>query len=894
MSSPAPLTPKHSSDHGLLVFRKAEFLLVGGLLAVLLLLILALEAAHDALAPVLPHPILRFIIIALIVIVLVIMSWALALLRRAQSAISGRLRAQRGFQTLAFQDWQTGLPNRYAFEQRLPDAIVHAEATGRAVAVGVIDLDDFKIFNDVHGITAGDQLLEDVGKRLRGALPPGQFIGRLGADEFVLLLDLPENHATIPAAEAMLQHLETAFARPFRVQGGAEVVVTMSLGIALYPHDGVNRDTLLRTAFEALNAIKAKKLTRRSWWHIAHQPMEEQDCTLATAPYGETSRDLLRQLGMAIRQATEAELPSLLELTRDREASRWILETLTPAETTGLVTILRTHFACLTEPDLTEAAHRTRSCRVGMVHGLIGLPSADTFRLLEQFGAMLRHTVARAPLSAVQRLQAQTVLQARLANELQFEQQGRWQIDIERQQNFASIQQDAQDWSAAGTFPAELVQALSRLFGIRGAAWGRPDEQNLHVVEFSAGCALDLLTDMAAKGHALCFGSREVHRDACTPRAWGTGRIEITDNIATDPRMAAMAAVAPRFGVRSVAAIPVRDESDLPVAILTLFGSYPGQFSNQVARIWLWALQELMQRGSAAAAPAPEQRPISVERRRGLRNALYSGGLCMAMQPLVDLRSGRLASVEALGRIALDDQLLAPVEFLPAYGGVELQHLFRRGLHQSLEFLAQCESRLPGLRLSINLPPVALEMPNCVSWIIEALDRFGIAPDRLSLELLELRETRNWKDHATGTLRDLADRGVHLVMDDLGSGYSGLQRLRSLPFDKVKIDQNLIHQALIDPQTTIPFISGLVQMAHRLGMEVVAEGLEQPDMIEMMAYLGADYGQGFALAPPMLAETLADWAAGFVYEVKPERPQTTLGARALRERQKDASLAPLV
>ncbi|HTI02440.1 MAG TPA: EAL domain-containing protein [Acidisoma sp.] len=891
MTLPAQTTPEQRPDPSLRVCGKTETLLTGLLLAGLVILILALELGRDITSPLLPPHVLGSAVISVIIVVLLILWRTVALLRRAQSAIAGRMRAQQELEHLAFRDWQTGLPNRYAFEQRLPDALIQAEVEGRAVAVGVIDLDDFKTFNDVHGLTAGDRLLQDVAVRLRETLPSGQFVGRLGADEFVLILDLPDDGQTLAAAEAVLRQLETGFAEPFLAPGGVEMTVGMSLGLALYPQDAANRDGLLRTAFVALNEIKAKKLTRTTWWHIAGQPMAERDPAMAAAPYGETSRELLGQLGAAIAHAIEAEMPRLVGLLSGMEQSHRILTMMAAAETASLATSLRNHFVFLAQPDLTETAHRVRSLKVGTVHGVVGLPSADTFRMLEQFGAMLRRTVDRAPLTAVQRLQAQTVLQARLANELQFEQQGRWQIDIERQQAIARIQQGAGAWFAAGTFPGELVQTLSTLCGIHGAAWGRPNDHNLHVVEFSAGCALNVFMDLEARGIALCFGTQEVHLEPCTLRAWGTGQIEVTNNIALDPRMAAMVPTAQLFSVRSAAAVPVRDDSGLPVAILTLFGAYPGQFSNQHASIWLWALQEIVQRGSGVATAT--QAPISVERRRSLRNALYGDGLRMEMQPLIDLRSGRLSMVEALARITLEGQSLPPPEFLSAYGSLELQHLFRRGLHQSLDFLAQTADRLPGLGLGVNLPPAVLEAEGCTDWITEALDRFGIAPDRLYLELLELGDTRNWKDQATSALRDLSNRGVHLVMDDLGSGYSGLQRLRTLPFDKVKIDQNLIHQALTDPQSTIPFIGGLIQVAHRLGMTVVAEGLERPDLIEMVAFLGADYGQGFSLARPMPCEAVADWAAGFVYAVNPARPQTALGARALREREKDGSLAPL-
>lgn len=612
----------------------------------------------------------------------------------------------------------------------------------------------------------------------------------------------------------------------------------------------------------------------------------------ATAlPYGRAAENALADIYSAIAAATAAEIPRLLDLLSGMEASRGLLGRLTAPERGGLDEALLRHLLMLVDPALTEETHRRGSVHLGIVHGLTGVMPADSMRLLDHFTHALHQAVDETPLSAVRRLQAHAVLQTRFANELQFEQEGRWQLDIERHTALAAIQQGAVAWTAAGTFPGEIVQLLSGLIGIRGAAWGRPDDENLHVVEFSGGRALDLLGDLATRRATLRVGTRDITLEPFTLRAWASGRIETTENIALDPRMAAWAAKAEALGIRSGAAVPVLDETGLPVAVLSLYGAYPGQFSNQLAGIWLWALQELMQRGRSANNAV--QPPISVEQRRSLRAALYGGGLRMVMQPLVNLKTGQVEAVEALARMTLDETQLSPGAFLPAFGTVELQDLFRRGLDLSLGFLARERTRLPSLGLGINLPPAVLEQPGCEGWIMNALVRFGLPPTQLSLELLELDGSRSWKERASSTLRALAMQGVHLVMDDLGSGYSGLQRLRSLPFDKVKIDQNLIGQALTDPENTIPFIGGLIEVAHRLGMGVVAEGLESVDLIEMVAFLGADYGQGYALARPMSPEVLADWAQDFVYVLDPAEPRTELGMRALGEVQKNRRLAAL-
>lgn len=854
--------------------RRTGQLLAALFLASLAILVLFLPLARSrTLLPAIPA----------LLLILLLFATLLTLLRLRRQVREAQARLER----LAFEDQLTGLPNRLAFERRLPQALAEATAAGQTLAVGVLDVDDFKRVNDIHGMTEGDRLLAAVATRLRAALPPPHVVGRLGPDEFVLRLSLPPGNAARADLAHRLDAVEAVFARPFPVSDGQDCRLAVSLGLALHPPDAGPGDLLFHTAFAALAEIKAKKINRKNWWHIAGDALPEVDLATAVQPYGPMATAALGTVAAMLSAATDRTLPQLLDLP----ASERLHASLTKPELAQVIAALRTHLLMLITPDLSEATHRSRSVLLGTVHALTGAPATDAMRLLDHFVIAMHQTVDKTLLTALQRLQAHTVLQSRFANEMQFEQEGRWHIDIERQQALAQIQLDSEAWRIAGTFPAELVQRLCGLTGICGAAWGRPDDDNLHVVEFSSGSALDLLGDLTRRRVTLRFGTREVSQEPCTLRAWSTGRIETTENIALDPRMADWAPSAKALGIRSAAAIPVLDETGMPVAVLTLYGRHSGQFSNPLVGVWLWALQELAQRGSNAALLA--QPPIAVEQRRHLRAALYGDRLRMVLQPVVDLKTGRMETAEALARLEVDGQLLAPATFLPAFGTMELQYLFRRGLHIVLEIMARADDRFAGLGIGINLPPVVLETADCAQGIIDTLAQFAMPPGRLFLELLELDGSRSWKEHANATLHGLARHGIHLVMDDLGSGYSGLQRLRSLPFDRVKIDQNLIRQALVEPDTTIPFVGGLINVAHRLGLGVVAEGLESPDLVEMVAFLGADYGQGFALAYPMPAEALADWMASFTYTVDATRPQTTLGKRALQEMRRDRPLAAL-
>jgi EAL domain-containing protein (putative c-di-GMP-specific phosphodiesterase class I) len=237
--------------------------------------------------------------------------------------------------------------------------------------------------------------------------------------------------------------------------------------------------------------------------------------------------------------------------------------------------------------------------------------------------------------------------------------------------------------------------------------------------------------------------------------------------------------------------------------------------------------------------------------------------------------------VEVLARLRDGGDLISPGTFLPAFGQQDLQVLFRKGLKQILAWLATWDAQGFCVDASINLPPSVLVARDCPRWIEEELMATGLAPSRLYLELLETEDDAFDTQRRDAAVTQLAALGVRLVMDDLGSGYSSLQRLRTLPFHTVKIDQELVKHAPSDPDQTVPFIGSLVRMAQALGLSVVIEGLETGALVEMAAGLGADYGQGYALSRPFLPQAFADWMKEWHWVTASTEPDTELGRRAL-------------
>ncbi len=471
-----------------------------------------------------------------------------------QVALQNELRFQ------AQHDSLTGLPNRFALEKHLPNGLARLHQGNKVVAVGVIDLDNFKNVNDRFGHEAGDLLLRELARRLQVQLRESDLLARLGGDEFVVLIENLNELQPIRQLHAILNRLHKAVETPFDVGTGQTVNIGMSMGLALFPLDGVEGDVLLRQADAALYQAKAQKHNRDRWWRMGAPPQDNAGGELDDDAYEE--KDYRFQL------------------------------------------------------------------------------QSSTFR---------RH--------------------------------------------------------------------------------------------------------------------------------------------------------------------------------------------------------------------------------------LFSTGLAMYMQPVVNLRSGAVHHIEALARLKMPDgSIVPPGVFLPLLNQAELNQLFRMGLEQTLGWLGIWDADRPDLEISVNLPPSTLLAPDCPRWVKDALARHGIAPRRLSLELLETDDIQIDGGPHIAAIGLLMSLGVKLVMDDLGSGYSSLKRLSSLPFDVVKIDHGIMARLRGTPVQILSLISSLIQIGLDFKQSVVVEGLEDAGMIEAVTFLGAPFGQGNALAPPMPPADFSDWLLNFKLPRPLDGIQTFLGA----------------
>jgi diguanylate cyclase (GGDEF)-like protein len=231
--------------------------------------------------------------------------------------------------------------------------------------------------------------------------------------------------------------------------------------------------------------------------------------------------------------------------------------------------------------------------------------------------------------------------------------------------------------------------------------------------------------------------------------------------------------------------------------------------------------------------------------------ALEHDRLELHFQPIADARSRQIIGVEALVRMRrADGTLVPPLSFLAAaeQGGMS-RALTRRVLGIALDQLAAWRARGYDLRVAVNTTVADLMDVDFPREVVDALDSRGLDPEAL---VLEITETSILSDPVRigDVITRLREFGIALSLDDFGTGYSTLAHLKSLPVGEVKIDRSFIARMCADA-TDAAIVRGTIQLAHTLGVRVVAEGLEDEETWEALNGLDCDLVQGYILSRPM-------------------------------------------
>ena len=236
----------------------------------------------------------------------------------------------------------------------------------------------------------------------------------------------------------------------------------------------------------------------------------------------------------------------------------------------------------------------------------------------------------------------------------------------------------------------------------------------------------------------------------------------------------------------------------------------------------------------------------------------------MHYQPIFELATGRLAGFEALIRWEHPERgLIAPADFIPV--AEETGHIVAVGRWVMETACAQLRewqllSGDPELFMAVNLSSRQLRQDDLVEQVRDTLDSSGVQGRTLKLEITESMVVEH-TDRVTRTLGNLKELGVQLYMDDFGTGFASLSYLHTLPLDGLKIDRSFVSRMHTDHRHAL-LVSSMVTLASRLGLAVVAEGIEVEAHAQLLNELGCELGQGYHFSRPREAPDAAAMLMG--------------------------------
>ena len=230
-----------------------------------------------------------------------------------------------------------------------------------------------------------------------------------------------------------------------------------------------------------------------------------------------------------------------------------------------------------------------------------------------------------------------------------------------------------------------------------------------------------------------------------------------------------------------------------------------------------------------------------------LRNAVATEAFKVYYQPLVDLKTRRISTCEALLRWPHPERgMVSPAEFIPL--AEEMGLIVEIGDYVLRESCKECMQWPSDTRVAVNLSPIQFRRGNVVSVVSEALKISGLPANRLELEITEsvlIQDTETTRKY----LNELREMGVRLSLDDFGTGYSSLSYLHSFPLNKVKIDRSFL-QGIGKSERSRILLRGVARLSAELGMSVVVEGVETDDELDLIvSEANVDEAQGYLFSP---------------------------------------------
>jgi diguanylate cyclase (GGDEF)-like protein len=754
----------------------------------------------------------------------------------------------------AEQDALTGLRNHGSFQRELGQAV----EAGRPFAVLMLDLDDFKTFNDTLGHPAGDALLVEIARSMVTATRDGDRLYRYGGDEFAAILPNADRLVAHDVAERIRRVVRTSAETAAGSSPASRPVVTVSAGVACFPDDGRTKDELVAVADRALYRVKPTDRRRSSTAPTDPYLQALDETALALLDHHDPEQLLEAIVGRAAALlGTPHGYIYLLDPNDDGLVVRMATGVfegflgLRMAHGEGLAGRIMASGLPMTIDDYDAWDGRSSTLPTGVFGSVVGVPLTSGGSVVGVLGLgsgnSERHWDRR---------------------------------DVDALTSFGKLASIALD-------NARLIEVA-----MRGALYdpttGLPNRELLtdrishalagHLVDDTESIAVVLLGLDRFKvineslGHAIgdrllvAVGQRLVHGLRPGDTVARVGGDEF--GIIFDPVENADEArrIADRIVGELRAPFPLngRDwfvSASMGIALAQPGRATPEELLREAEIAMVRAKGDATQRHALFEPSMSTQTLERVELESDLRLAIVRDELRVHYQPIVTLGSEAIVGFEALVRWQHPVRgLVAPLAFIPLAEETGLivpvgKFVLETACRQAAKWHAsRTHPDATPLFVSVNLSAREFMQADLLEDVADILAETGIDAGSLELEITE-SVLMDQSEAGIRTLRRLRALGVRLVLDDFGTGYSSLSYLKNLPLDTIKIDRSFV--AGIEENADRSIVEAVVALAHGLGIGVVAEGIETRRQAQRLLELGCDLGQGYLFSRPVPAARTA-------------------------------------
>jgi hypothetical protein len=461
--------------------------------------------------------------------------------------------------------------------------------------------------------------------------------------------------------------------------------------------------------------------------HPGTQPPDFGFPAEASQLYSPAWAGTMRGLDDALRDEMDGVIDRFCERLVHLAGPGMMIKSMSPADLADIKRNQVHNLATLLSPDLTEAEHHAIASHVGGIHAIVGVGRAD---LVHSHDLLL--TEVRNQVDPTVHGPALGVLSRRMIRDLAWQAEAYTELQAARYTTLLRLTHLAWEAESFTDLITRSAQILSELREIDACSFGRPDESGSIRYEAIAGTEpiTRLLGKLENTQDAPFIGHGRPAPDGVTRRAWLGGKVEHCINVATDPHMPPHGkALSEEAGLRSMACIPLNRPGQPPLAVLTLYCRLRGGYTSLDQTNFIAQLQTLLvfsiSRLEHLVGPT---HMVPYTQRQYWSSLLRTGALEMHYQPLLELKTGRVAKVEALARLRDGKGMLTPSIFFPALSSDDFVELYTLGLGQALAQRNRWLEDGLDLQISINLPSSALGDIRYFHATQRALGEHGCTP----------------------------------------------------------------------------------------------------------------------------------------------------------------------